>query len=106
MAPDVTLCADAMPWCNEPLALQPAQLLYDCVAHGVPTILNSTSRTTNSPETASAARTPNIGRSKMNIAAPSPYRNGLIRYYAFRIPDRTLSTVAWTFLVITPVIEE
>src|SRR5215831_15782352 len=106
MAPDVTLCADAMRWRDEPHALQPAYLLNDCIAHGVTTILNSASSTTNSPETASAARTPNIGRLKMNTAPPSSYRNGLIPYYAFRIPDRSQAPWHQRSWIIPPVIEE
>src|SRR5215831_17718154 len=41
MAPDVTVCADAMRWRDEPHALQPAYLLNDCIAHGVTTILTA-----------------------------------------------------------------
>ena len=77
------LCAEAVRWRNEPEALQPAQLLNDCLAHGVAT-LNSASSATNSAKTASAVRGPNIDRLKMNIAARSANRN---THPLLRIPE-------------------
>jgi len=83
MAQDVALCAEAVRWRNEPEALQPAQLLDNCVAHGVPTV-NTTSSVTISAETVSATSGAEIDREKMNMATPFAGENTQSRP---RIPE-------------------
>jgi hypothetical protein len=83
MAMDIAFGADADRRRKDSEALEPAQPVDDCFAHGEPTV-NTTSTTTISSENVSAMSGAMIDRGNVNMAAPFTHEN---TRYSLRIPE-------------------